>query len=210
MEIKEGETPEDTEPTPENQEENTEEVVEEPIEEPKPEIDFKKELELLEKKPQRSELEKALYTRQQIDKRIQELGGKPLESKKDEEEYVTKKDLAKLEAKALAKSDEELNLIMWWMENKGLTAEDAYFMANKGRLKQTFEEIKRANVKPVSRGTGAGQRPALKEVPALPPETQKVLERRGFKFNSQTKEWEAKFNKMRFDKIKNAWIMEKR
>ncbi|MEK6829283.1 MAG: hypothetical protein AABY15_04085, partial [Nanoarchaeota archaeon] len=98
-EEKKEETPEEAPSSPqENPEEEQPEEGKEEVEQPEPESDdhFKKELDVLEgKKPQRTELEKAVYAREQIDRRIVDLGGESLVKKeKPEQEFVTKDDFA--------------------------------------------------------------------------------------------------------------------
>lgn len=215
-EIKAEETLEESEPTLENQEENTEEEGTPPVEEEKPseDADFEKELETLEQKPKRTELERAVHTREQIDKRIVDLGGESvIRPKKEVSEFVTKDDFAEQYARTLGKTESEIRVIMWHYKNgiqrSGNIHEDidnAYWLAHKGRIRRTYQEIDRIQ-RPPQGGGGAGQK--LKDKPSIPamsPEEQLAYQRRGFKLNSQTGEWEAKFNKAVFDQKTRQWI----
>jgi len=199
------------EETAENQQETHEEVIQTEDTTAVPtdstDIDFKAEAERLERESGskgKTELEKAIYTRKQIDERIKELGGEPPASDivaPPTEGYVTKIDLARLEAKQLARSEDELKVIMWWVENKGLSVEDAHFQANKGKLKQALEELTRRATPQT--GSGGGQKQPHVEVPAHP--AAHMLESRGYKFNAKTKTWQARFNEEYFNPQTSQW-----
>ena len=201
-EQKEEETPAESEPALENQEE-TEPESEAPVEEQElSDEDFQKELETLEQ-PKRTELEKAVHTRDQIDRRIVELGGQSRPSKKevDTSNFVTKEDLAVQRIDVLAKSESERKVILWHYRNSiqrtGNIHEDvdnAYWISHKGRIRKTYEELDR--IETPKKGGGAGQRiPSKPRIPDMPQDQQRVLQRRGYRLNQQG-EWEAKFNKM--------------
>lgn len=222
-EEKQEETPEEAEPSPqENLEEKQPEEGEEKVVESEPESEedhFKKELEVLEgKKPQRTELEKAIHTREQIDKRIVDLGGESLLKKEQspQVEFVTKDDFAENYARTLARSQDELKVIMWHYRNgiqkTGNIHEDidnAHWLANKGRVKKLYEEIDRGKEKP-SFISGPGQKVKNTLFPEMPKEDQAMLKRRGFSFNPKTGRWEAKHNAYRYDPIQKAWVSEKK
>ena len=86
--------------------------------------------------------------------------------------------------------------------------ESAHLLANRGKLKRTFEELKR--IEKPGNGGGAGQKISKPQVPEMSPEEQQILMRRGFKFNLQTKEWEAKYNVIRYDSSAKAWVQTKK
>lgn len=209
----------ESELAPENQEENQEEEGEPPVEEDKP--DFKKELESLEaKKPQRTELEKATYTARQILKRIEELGGDPNQilpkrEDADQPEFVTKADLAENYARSLAKSDDELKVIMWQYRNgiqrTGNVHEDidtAYWIANRSSIQRIYQELNRKETPP--KEGGSGQKVPKKLIPEMPREQADVLKRRGYVFNPKTGRWEANHTAYRYDQTTNSWISEKK
>lgn len=198
-------------------------------------IDYKKELEGLEnKKPQKTELEKAVFTVKSVIKRIGELGGNPEEllgdvvpkQKKEEDDeednkFVTKDEFKTLaqsqiiaQAKSMVGSDDELKLVLWHLENSivktGNITEDletAHILANRNKIKRTMQEIARANgVKENAHGpSGAGQRTPVKIIVEMPQANQDILRRRGFTLNAKTGEWEAKFTKVVFNKETKSW-----
>ena len=195
------------EAAPEQQEKPQEEVQDEqPIE-----VDHAKELEVLEgKKSERTELEKATYTARQVLDRIKVLGGNPedlLPKKEAEGDFVTRKELEvrdqQAEARKLASSDDEFKHIMWYVENRNLTAEEAKLLANKAKLGKAFEEMKRAVKPPV--GEGEGQRVFVPNIPELPKEEQMILQRSGYKLNAKG-EWEGKFNIRKYDSNLKQWV----
>mgnify|MGYP001562942704 CR=1 FL=1 len=206
-------------PTP-TSEETPEEKPETPVEEPKEtpqDIDFKKELEALEgeKPPTKNELDKAKRALHFNAERVRELGGDPteiIEPKKPDEQkdYVTKLDLARLEARQFARSEDELKLIMWWVENKGLSVEDAHLMANKNKIKSTFEELKRVEKPPIGSDGTAGRKMQTSTVPPMPRDQQEILRRRGFSFNPKTNTYDARFNRYRYDETSKQWVSEKK
>ena len=234
-EEKKEETPEEAPSSPqENPEEEQPEEGKEEVEQPEPESDdhFKKELDVLEgKKPQRTELEKAVYAREQIDRRIVDLGGDSLKAgtannnanyfslikkEKPEQEFVTKDDFAENYARSLAKSENELKVIMWQyrhgIQKTGNIHEDidnAYWLANKGRIKKLHEEIERSGERP-SLGGGTGQKVKKTIVPEMPTDMQVILKRRGFSFNPKTGRWEARHNAYRYDPQIKDWVSEKK
>jgi len=185
-------------------------------------IDYSKELKKLnEQKPVKSELDKALRSLHFNAERVKELGGDPSsviapkEVKPDSGEFVTKEDMAEQYARTLASNDDELKVVMWQykhgIQRTGNIHEDvdnAHLLANRGKIKRSFEEIKR--IEKPGEGGGAGQKISKPEVPELDKTDQLMLTKRGFKFNPQTKEWEAKHNVVRYDPAVKAWISVKK
>ena len=209
------------EPSLENQEENKEGEGEEPIEEPKPEpiqkdTDFDKEIDELENKhSQDEELRRALHARDSIDRRIADLGGekKPIKIEDSKESpFVTKEDLAEQYASSLAKSDSERKVIMWHYRNSirkiGNIHEDvdnAYWLAHKGRIRKTYQELERI-ARPSQGGGGAGQKfPSKPLIPEMPKVQQDRLKRIGFVFNPKTSEWVAKHTKYVYVPSLKGW-----
>jgi len=193
-----------------------------PVEEKKggsEDIDFKKELENLEGttppvKPKRTKLEEAAYNLKKNADRFKEMGGDPSEvlgtevkaddtNDEKEGEYVTKSDLARIEAKKLAKSDDELKVIMWWVEKKGMSVEDAHWQANKGRIQKTLGEVQRKQSATPGIGGGPGERPA--DVIKKSPEDEAMLRRDGFNWNPKTKTYQAKFNEEFYNTATKQW-----
>lgn len=180
-------------------------------------IDFKKVAEELESthKPKRSKLEEAKFNLKKNAERLKELGGDPseiLETPKVEAEietdYVTKNDLARLEARQLVKSDDEMRVVMWYVENKGLSVDDAYFLANKGKIKNANEEMKRIIKPPVGSGGTAGQKPKVANAPELSKQEAMILMRRGYKLVMPGL-YQAKYNQKRYDEKAKVWVDEK-
>lgn len=186
-------------------------------------IDYDKELETLEetKKPHRTEKEKAIFTAKKIVERLEELEVDPSEifgkkkAKKEEEEQPerTSNDIesrieARLEAKRLARSDSEAKLILWYIENKGLSVEDAHILANKGRVKSFVEEQKRAKVVP-EQGGGAGQKSDHAKKPELPQNEQTELLRQGFK-KMPDGSFEGKKIRVSYDPSKKEFVISRK
>jgi hypothetical protein len=196
------------ETTPSPSEEKVEENIDplEKDEDAPKDIDHKKELEGLKIKDSRTRQEQTAYNLKKNAERAKELGLDPAEVlglKSDEEKTkgqgeVTKQDLAimeaRLEAKNLTSSPEELEHIMWYVENRGLSVEEAHLLANKGKVKTAISEMRRADVTS-SKGSDSSGRKNVSKPPELPKDVQSVLARRGFKLNEKG-EWEAKFNKV--------------
>lgn len=137
-------------------------------------------------------------------------------TKKQFAEYsreTERKEALKL-AKALGSSEGEVKVIMWHLENSIVRSgsleddvENAHVLANRKKLKRVASEIARADE---ARGsghapTGGGQKPRLVDIPDAPKEVQDTLRRRGFTLNAKTKEWEAKFTKVVYNKETKKW-----
>lgn len=210
---------EETETAPDSTSEEEAEIEEEPA--PVEEVDFKKEAEALEKKEERTDLEKAERSLHFNAERVRQLGGDPSKiihpnQKKDESEFVTKEDFAQNYAASLVRSPEELKVLMWHYKNSiqrtGNINEDidnAYLIAHKGKIRRTQEEIDRSDhPKPPTGGSGRETRKADKL--RLPRDQEIVLSRRGFTLNPKTGEYEAKFNKVIYDSSSKQWITVKK
>lgn len=200
-------------------------------------IDFEKELKDLEgndpggnaSRSEREKAERALFFNA---KRLRELGGdpekvlKPKEEtppppppkeEEEEERYVTKDDFAEQHAEKLSKSEAQRKVIMWHYKhsikktgNVVNDIENAFFIANKGRIRRSIEEIRRAGDVRISTGNGPGRRPAPRETraPQLSSRDQSILARRGFKPNSDGT-FESKRYVMRFVTGK-GWVTERK
>lgn len=218
--IAEGNNPEDKKPDEVVETESTEE-------------EFEKELADLESgkgappapQEQRSELEKATFTAKSTLKRIKELGGDPnallgeeaprapaeKPQEVDTSKFVTKRDLATAKAQEIAKSPNELKLIMWYVDNKGMSVEDAHFMANKNRIRRTLSEVRRGeSAIPAAPGAGAGQRRADKpEAPDLPESEKRRLEASGMKYDPAKMAYVGKKVQHRYDPAAKGWVTER-
>lgn len=217
-----------TPPSEENKKEDKKLPVEE-VDDTLEDTDFDKTLEDLEKdkpapKPSRTELEKATFTAKSTLKRIKELGGDPASLLEEEREpkpeekppvdtsqFVTKNDLARTEAQKIARSPSELKLIMWYVENKGMSVDDAHFLANKNRIKKITGEIKRATeAVPSNGGGGPGQRtPEKTDAPDLPDADKRRLIASGMAFDPAKKAYVGKKTQLRYDDKTKAWVNER-
>lgn len=190
--------------------------------------DFEKELKDLEAgdepaKPKRSELEQATFTAKSTLKRIKELGGDPTSLLAEEvppalekpavdtTQFVTKIDLAQAEASKLAKSPNELKLIMWYIKNKGFSVSDAHYMANKGRITKLVGEVTRAkDTMPANPDGGAGSPPAIKvDAPDLPQAEKTKLAQSNMIWNAEKKAYIGKKVQYRYDEPTKAWVTER-
>lgn len=185
-------------------------------------IDFEKELENLAKEEQpRDELAKALHARQKtakdlsfLDKRIKDLGGTVEEptivEKPDTSRFVTVDDLKLLQAEGevskYAKSDAEKKVILWYVKNKGLSVEDAYLIANKGRILRSQSELKRAEGATPSSASFGGQKEKKPIAPDRSPEDQAVLTRRNLSFDPKTGTWKGKYSEEYYDQEAGRWL----
>jgi hypothetical protein len=220
MEEKENKVVPTEETSLEQDTESTEEesATTEETEEDSQDIDYSKELETLEEqhKPKRSEKEKAIFTAKNIAKRLKELDvdpseifetKKPKKEEPQEDKEISADDIearieARLEAKRLARSEDEAKLIMWYVENKGLSVSDAHVLANKGRVKTFIEEQKRGNVRTEQGSNASGRKTAIKH--ELPEAEQRKLIEQGFKKNADGS-FEGKKMKISYDTASRAW-----
>ena len=226
MEDKEKEIQEE-ETTPAPEEVTEEEATEEPeveveeTEEPESEeeptdIDHKKELEKLnEKEPQtKSELEKAERSLHFNAERLKELGGDPADVLKlkpeepqeaqDDPRLIVKQELAKDRLRSMCSSDDEYRHAEWYVDNKGLSVDEAYLLANRGKIERSVTEAKRANVA-FSRGSSGGEKKPQTSVPEMPQDQQQILQRRGYSYNPKTKTWQAKYYEEYYDHTTKSW-----
>ena len=194
---------EESEETKVDAEESEESAPEEKAEgEPQPEEKPKEEEHIdyhTPEKPKRTEKEKAEFTLKSVVNRYKELGGDPATvlGEKEETQYVTKRDFVLSEARKIARSDKEVEAIMAWVD-KGLSVEDAHLLANKDRVKATFSEMERGNVR-VREATGAGQKKPAPRAPK-PSDTQLMQWRRaGMVYSSEKGLAEGKFTEEYWD-----------
>lgn len=214
---------EDEEEVTEDEETDSEEEDEESEseEDTSEDVDYAAELERLEngkandtENSSRTELDRAKKALFFNAKRIKELGGDPDEvlGKKKKDDVATGTDTEKLldrkfaerDAKAMARNPDELKLIMWYVDNKGLSVEQAYILANEGRLRRTITEIQRSKVKP-SGPSAPGRRVVTTTVPDRSPEEKVLLERRGLRFDPKSKTWKGKYSEEYYDPSTKRW-----
>ena len=225
----EGTSPEEQEEEEIIEEEETEETDEETEEEPSEEstppedIDYhKKELDRLQRtaSPARSEREKAIFTAKKLSERLQEMDIDPTEifgapkkpAKQSWEEKPEEVDVQgmetrieeRLEAKRLARSEDELRLMAWYMENKGLSARDAHVLANKGRVQTFLDEQKRAQVRVEQGSNASGRKKKQVKIPQLSQDQQQELARQGF-VKQKDGSFEGKKVRMFYDPSSREW-----
>ena len=178
-------------------------------------IDFKGELEKLEsgeKKP-KSEKEKAERALHFNAERLRELGGDPAsvlkikapeegETKTPDVREVVNEQFADRDARALAKSDDEYKVIMWYVTNRKLSVQDAYLLANKGRIQRSLIEAKRGQVD-FGKPNIAGKKKPSGTIPKHPGEA--LLARRGMVFNPATKTYQGKYYEEFYDPTDKTW-----
>jgi hypothetical protein len=197
-------------------EEKSQKIADKEAEESSKHIDFKKELEKVQEQP-KSELEKAQRALHFNAERLKELGGDPadvLKLKKDENKdnvdvsSAIKREFAERDARILAKSDDEYKLIMWYVDNKNVSIEEAHLLANKGRFVRSITEANRARVN-YSKPDEGGRKITASEVPARSQEEINLLARRGMMFNSKTKTYQGKFYEEYYDSATKTWLSRK-
>lgn len=183
----------------------------------------------------RTELEKATRSLHFNAQRVKELGGDPakilkpadeqaqppVQTEQEQPGFVTQADLDKRDLKAelrkLAKTDAELQVLAWHAEHSirptgdaQKDAENAYFIAHKGKIKRSFDEIRRAGYSRPAPGGAPGRRqPAKPAVPALSQSDHSSLVRRGFKKQADGT-YEGKKYRVRYDATKKSWVTEKK
>lgn len=198
--------------------ETHEEESEEETQESSPDIDYKAELERVSKPQQtRTELEKAERALHFNAERFKELGGDPAEVLKikpvvkknedpvDVDSKVERKFLER-DVRAVVKNEDEYNLTMHYVD-KGLSVEDAHFLANKGRVLRSVEEAKRGQVR---FGTAISEKkPIVQTVPDRSPAEVAVLQRRGLTFNPKTKTYQGKYTEEYYDQTTKSWTSRK-
>lgn len=185
----------------ETEESETSESEEKPKEEEK-DIDYHTPEE---EKPKRTEKEKAEYALKSMVSRVEELGGDPTklinkEKEADTTQFVTKRDFAQSEARKVSRSEKEVEAIMSWVD-KGLSVEEGHLLANKERIKSTFSEIERGNVR-LKEATGAGEKKSVVKSPP-PVESQLSAWRiAGMVYDPVTKTAKGKFTEEYYDGTK--------
>ena len=210
-------TPEET-PTPEEPEAPTTPPVEEDVAEeeaPKEkDIDYAKKLADVQKTQPRSELEKASYTLKKTAERLTEIGGDPAEvlnikpptpepQDTPDVQSVVKREFAERDARAISRNDDEYALIMWYVDNKGLSVQEAHLLANKERFQRNVTEARRAN--PSVATPSAGTKVATSAIPMPSQERIALAEGRGLKFNPKTREFVGKHSREYWDPNEKTW-----
>lgn len=200
-------------------------------------IDFGKELQELEGKTPpapapaaKTPLEKAQTALFHKAEEVKRLGGDPATvlgtppapapapAKEEEKGFVTQDDLNKrdllAELRRVSKTDAEYRVLQWHAANSiKLTgdpikdAENAYFIAHKGKIKRSFDEIRRAADTRTTPATPPGRRAPADgaKAPMLSREEATVMTRRGFKLQPDGS-WKGKRYTMTYDKVKKGWI----
>jgi|TARA_Y100000310_G_scaffold280166_1_gene299689 hypothetical protein len=190
--------------------EETEEAAPMPEEQPKEEVEKDDDFHTPEDKPKRTEKEKLTHTLKSVGERARELGVDPVEilggtpEPSDETQFVTKRQYAHDEARKMARSEAELDAIMKWYD-KGLSVEESHYMANKGRVKETFAEVERGNVN-LKEATGAGQKAS--SAPESPePDPNLIFEWSKAKmvWDPKTKTAKGKFNEAYWNAEESRW-----
>jgi hypothetical protein len=204
-------SPEDQKIESEESEEGSEEAKEE-----NKDIDFKKEFEELESKSKpKSELEKAQKALFFNAERLKELGGDPAEVLKikpqekqengDDVKSLVSREFKERDARTLARGNEDLyKVIMWYVDNRKLDVDEAYLLANKGRIMRTVTEAKRAAVD-YGKPDSGGRKIEKQTIPDRSPEDKAVLERRGLRFNPKTQSYQGKFTEEYYDTAEGTW-----
>lgn len=162
-----------------------------------------------EKKP-KDEAEKARRALFFNAKRAEELGVDPAEvlgiKPKTEEgsdvNLVVKRHFDERDARSLSKSESEFKLIMWYVDNKGLSVEEAHLLANKGKIQRSAIEARRSVVE-FGKPSFGGRKNDITDVPEHPGKD--ILERRGYKFNPKTKTYQATLYEEYFDQEEKVW-----
>lgn len=211
---------------------------EEGDEEEEGDIDFEKELAVIENggkppaaapKEPKTELEKAKRALHFNAKRFKELGGDPSEVlgtppvppvvvPPADNTFATKEDLAEQEAGKYARTDAERKVVMHHYRtsikqsgNIVTDIQNAYLIAHKGKIVRSFEEIRRgANVRPmIATPPGRKQPAGAQKSPELSRPEQSIMRARGFAMKPDGS-WESKRYVMKYDPVKKDWITAKK
>ncbi len=214
--LEETEESEETSPETHDESEEEESDEEESTEEESEDIDYKKRLEEeLDKddKSEKSELEKAQRALFFNAQRVKELGGDPntvlgKPKKVETEENVdldTKLELkfAERDLRARAKNEDHFKLMMFYVKEKGLSPDDAYFLSNRGSIERRETEIKRADVQ--YQTTSSSHKGKSRQAPKLSAEEKALLERRGLKWNSKSQSYRGKYSETYYDHDEKKW-----
>lgn len=198
-------------------------------------VDFDKELESLEnngapapatppRKSKEEELRQAVFTGKKIAARVKELGGDPSAIIAEEapvepvapppidtSNFVTKSDLAQAEARKITKSEGEFKVVMWYVNNKGLSVEEAHLLANKNRLKKSLSEATRTRETIASPGGGGpgADRPIDTEAPQLSPELAQRVMSSGMIYDPVKKAYVGKKFQLRYDSTRKEFVNER-
>jgi len=199
-------------------------------EEDEEDIDFEEELKNLQppappapdSKKELEKAEKSLFFNAQ---QVKKLGGDPSKVLAGEApiapkpvegaEFVSREDFVETEFAKIAKSEAERKVLMHHYKysiqktgNLAADMENAYILANKGKIQRSFSEIRRGALARPAPGSPPGRRaPAAQAVPALTADEQNTLKRRGYK-QQPDGSWKGKRYIQRFVQDK-GWIQEK-
>ena len=192
----------------------TEEESEESENEAK-DIDFKGELEKVTGKESRSEAEKAIFTLKKVAERVTELGQDPAEilkiKPKKEVQADTKtvvqseiqRTFIERDVMALAKNDDHFKLMMHYVDNNKLSAQDAYVLSMKGTLLRKESEVKRSLIQFASPKMGSKKAVLTPTIPEHPQSD--LLVKRGYSFDPKTKSYKGKFYEEYYDSTDKTW-----
>jgi len=184
-------------------------------------IDYEAELEKVQneeaekKQSQYTELEKAQRALHFNAQRLKELGGdpadvlgvKPQEAKTDDPRSIVKEELDDRDALARANGNDGMYKLMKHYMGKGLSVDDAYVLANKGKILRSVGEAKRGNVQ-FAHAPNA-QRITSEAVPQRSAEEVQLLARRGLHFDAKTKTYRGKFTEEYYDPQVGHWLSRK-
>lgn len=182
-------------------------------------------------KKELTELEKAEKALHFNAERVKKLGGDPSKivpnlvppptPSMEDEKPVTHADLYKrdvaTEFRKVCRTEAEFKVLMWHLEHSirssgdALTdAQNAYFIAHKGKITRSFDEIRRAGFSRPMPGAHPGRKaPITAKVPTMSAADQNVLKRRGF-VQKADGSWEGRKYIMRYSAEKKTWISEKK
>lgn len=185
---------EETTPAPEPEEKE----VEKPEVPEETDTNYKKELEALEQKPKNEEekARKALFFNAQRARELgidlaEVLGIKPKGEAEPTVPEVVQREFDVRELRSLSEGNEDMyKLMLWYVDNRKLNPEEAYILANKGKLQRSIIEAKRGKAE-IAKPSFGGKKAEVVNAPEHPGKD--VLLRRGYIFNSKTKTYQGKF-----------------
>lgn len=182
-------------------------------------IDFGKELETLEantppEPAKRTEKEKAQFTIDKIHERFPDLKGESAPVVDDDKFPAIEKKLLRNQVEGIfranSKSDDEVKYKMFFYDNRIAQtgnihddADNAEWLANKGRTKNAIEEMKR-NPNAPENSAGAGQKSPSNSAPTLPPQEVKRLLAAGLKQVAPDR-WEGEKVILQWDSKVQKW-----
>ena len=211
----------------EKPEESTEEKPEEtPTETPPEDIDYNKELQVLEDSkppestvPKRTEKEKAKFTLEKIFERHPDLreGEAPIEYEEEDKLSQMEQRLQRTQAEGIIRNQVKnekdvegaVRYMMWFFDNRitktgniHKDTDDAMWLANKNRTRNALKEQQRQPPAPGA-PAGPGQKASVETVPELPAEEVERMLANGWK--KTAKGWEGKIAKIEWNKEVKKW-----